>query len=168
MIVYKKKKILVFSYQPSFNQPKLLIQQLNQQNKHQQIFKMNSFSLLLLTLALFSAVSADIGAPGGWNDVDSKDFPELLKTLKSFESEYPAKLNTTLKLYFRTGDVLSAKNQVVNGVKTSINFELFYRPCEDTSVVMFGCLERKETCTAAFFSDAQGKKTFESLVCPAK
>lgn len=126
--------------------------------------KMKLLVIFLLTFVLFGFVSEVLSRPGGVYKVDPKDYPSWLETLKSFENEFPAKLNTIGSgLYYRLGKVISGNGQVVSGVLTWINFELFERPCDRIS----DCTERLNICTATFFSFT-GDEEFQNLACTKK
>ncbi len=130
---------------------------------------MTYICLLITTVVLFGVVfthnhTKPPSIPGGEYDIDPKD-PELLQMLHNVEDQFPARLNTT-GISYRLGNVISAKGQVIAGVKTSIKFELYQQPtsCKQMPtttttekavfpqiLVLNLCKETLKICFASFF-----------------
>ena len=130
---------------------------------------MTYICLLITTAVLFGVVITHNhimppSLPGGEYDIDPKD-PELLQMLRDVEDQFPARLNTT-GISYRLGNVISAKGQVIAGVKTTIKFELYQQPtsCKQMptttttekavfpqTLVLNLCKETLKICFAGFF-----------------
>ncbi len=123
---------------------------------------MTYICLLITTVVLFGVVfthnhTKPPSLPGGEYDIDPKD-PELLKMLHKVENQFPALLNIT-NISYRLGNVISAKRQVVAGIKTTIKFELYQKLsfCEQMLTAtkkppgLIVCREMLKICSAGFF-----------------